>query len=637
MKNVVFIKIFFIILLLYFVPLHPASAQEYRRVNVDGIWYALYTDNTAALAFQYVPEKYNYRFGINDTTFFSVPETIEFEGKIYPVDKIDGGAFNVSHIDTLIIPNSIRYIRGDAFDNNSHIGKLYLCSMEDYFHIQFIDGNSMLSCAGQIYMGGEPLSKDLIIPEGTAEIPAYAFKGLAPDREYSGRPEYVRKIESVTFPSTLKKIGKGCFNDCYNLKVYICDLAAYCAMEGGSIYSSELYVNGQPLKDELIIPTGVEVINDYAFMYVDNITSVKFPNSLKYIGDLAFMNANKITSVELPNSVKHIGIKVFADSLKNVNIPENLEYLGDGKFGEVEVKKITLPSTLKYVGNWAFYSWPILEEVEVYGRMGRQPFPKTIKKAKINSDFDYNSQPFGDSSNRYDSLKVVILGKDVGVLSSDCFKYCNNLMKVVSYNTYPNHISEDAFSSNTYSNGVLYVPKSAKEYYTRLDGWRRFRNIQYIEDEEASCYLTLQDAVEGRMKIKVQKGSSYSLQIEPEEGWHVLSVSFNGEDITGNLTGQNELETPVLADDATIVVVYEQQNPENVSAQATVDLKVKIVVGGMLIENAPYGMTCQIYNINGVLERQMVANSRTIFVALPPQKTFIVKAGERIFKLQTGI
>ena len=95
---------------------------------------------------------------------------------------------------------------------------------------------------------------------------------------------------------TVKTIGDEAFNRCYAIsKVYIDDIAAWCAIEFGDNTSSplsciigpgDLYLNNT-LVTELTIPDGVTAINAYAFED-SKLTSITIPQSVTSIGYNAF-------------------------------------------------------------------------------------------------------------------------------------------------------------------------------------------------------------------------------------------------------------------------------------------------------------------------------------------------------------
>ena len=82
------------------------------------------------------------------------------------------------------------------------------------------------------------------------------------------------------------------------------------------------------------------------------------------------------------------------------------------------------------------------------------------------------------------SLTSVTIGNSVTSIGRYAFKGCSGLTAIHSLNTTPPHLETDCFSSTTYSEATLYVPKGSMnaykyyEYYKYDDkGWTQFQNI----------------------------------------------------------------------------------------------------------------------------------------------------------------
>ena len=91
-------------------------------------------------------------------------------------------------------------------------------------------------------------------------------------------------LTSITIPKSIRAIGEDAFKGCRNISsVHISDLAAWCNMALFDAYSNpmfndgydnnHLYLNGREVKD-LVIPSGVTSIGQWAFYNCKSITSV---------------------------------------------------------------------------------------------------------------------------------------------------------------------------------------------------------------------------------------------------------------------------------------------------------------------------------------------------------------------------
>ena len=147
-------------------------------------------------------------------------------------------------------------------------------------------------------------------------------------------------ITSIIIPPSVKKFGFGTFAGCDKLEaVYISDLASWCGSKFESSGSNplcngcELYVDGEQVLGQLVIPAGVTSISDYAFYNSDMMTSLTIPSSVTNIGSYAF-SFSHIMSLSIPSSVTYINDCAFykCPNLKSVTIPASVEFLSGTAF-----------------------------------------------------------------------------------------------------------------------------------------------------------------------------------------------------------------------------------------------------------------------------------------------------------------
>ena len=109
-------------------------------------------------------------------------------------------------------------------------------------------------------------------------------------------------LERINIGSGVTSISREAFYNCIALKsVYIIDIAAWCNITFSQTSANPLgkaenfYLNNE-LITQLVIPETVTMINAYAFLYCQTITSVIIPSSVKFIDHGAFYCPN-VTSV----------------------------------------------------------------------------------------------------------------------------------------------------------------------------------------------------------------------------------------------------------------------------------------------------------------------------------------------------
>ncbi len=117
-------------------------------------------------------------------------------------------------------------------------------------------------------------------------------------------------------------------------------------------------VSNEDLIYELIIPEGVEEVQDYALTGIKTLCKVSLPSTLKKIGMGSFMLCSSLQEITLPKGVTEIGESAFSDciSLKKINLPEGISEIPDMAFMNcLKLEKVTWPKTgLIRIGKDAF-------------------------------------------------------------------------------------------------------------------------------------------------------------------------------------------------------------------------------------------------------------------------------------------
>jgi hypothetical protein len=195
--------------------------------------------------------------------------------------------------------------------------------------------------------------KDIVIPAkikgiNVTEIGINVF----PQYKYIDGMQFLdknKKIDSITIPTTVTKIGAGAFRDCGISKITI---------PNGVISIGMFAFMGNNLT-EIVIPDSVTTMGHFAFAW-NKITKITLSNKMKTIPTGAFYH-NSIRSLIIPEGITSIESRLeniwayekYVDDETSVII-EHLEYSA-GAFGENELLYIKLPATLK-TGKWVDFS-----------------------------------------------------------------------------------------------------------------------------------------------------------------------------------------------------------------------------------------------------------------------------------------
>ena len=161
---------------------------------------------------------------------------------------------------------------------------------------------------------GKSSVEKVTFQEGTTKIPAYFFERFPDEDGEEYTPFYeCDGLKEVKLPSTLKEIGEYAFS-----------------------YS--------PI-EKIIIPDGVEEIEDFAFCACEKLKNVDLPSTLKEISWGVFSRTG-LTKVIIPEGVEKIDGNAFlyCDKLEEVKLPSTLKEIGEGAFAYCpNLKEVVVP------------------------------------------------------------------------------------------------------------------------------------------------------------------------------------------------------------------------------------------------------------------------------------------------------
>lgn len=255
------------------------------------------------------------------------------------VTRIGSSAFyGCSGLTDITIPNSVTNIGSYAFDYCNNLTTIYYTGdIADWCKVnkQSALGQSTLgSNVTSLYINDQRVEGDLIIPAGVTSISNFTFYNCI-------------DLTSITIPDSVTNIGGSSFYGCNHLTTvyYLGDLEGWNKISGLDNLMSNvttLYINGQKVEGDLIIPDGVTSINDYAFYNCKDLTNVTIPSSVTNIGSSAFYNCNKLTNIAIPDKVTSIGSNAFYDcsKLENITIPNSITNIGYQAFYNTIIKNI---------------------------------------------------------------------------------------------------------------------------------------------------------------------------------------------------------------------------------------------------------------------------------------------------------
>lgn len=119
-------------------------------------------------------------------------------------------------------------------------------------------------------------------------------------------------------------------------------------IEENAFYSSNNNI------EEIIIPSTVEKIGNYAFENIKTLKKITLSEGVKKIGQTCFGENTSLTEINLPSSLKVISVGAFGlcPSLEKVTISEGVERIEANAFVNCEkLKEIHIPSSVTFIQN----------------------------------------------------------------------------------------------------------------------------------------------------------------------------------------------------------------------------------------------------------------------------------------------
>ena len=529
-----------------------ASAQTL----INGIYYNLdASTNTATVTSG--SSKY--------TGSVTIPETVTNNGVTYSVTSIGTYAFYVcSDLTDVNIPNSVTEIQVSAFQGCTGLTSVLIPNSVEAIGQSAFEGTQWLDSqpdglvyAGLIaykYKGTMPEKTSIVLKDGTKGIGGNAFhscsglisvtipngvKSIGENAFYS-----CSGLTSVTIPSSVKTIGGSAFAGTGLTSVHITDLEAWCKINFTGDYAnplyraSHLYLNGSEIID-LVIPSSVTSINNYAFQYCSGLNSVTIPNSVTSIGEKAFFDCANLTSISIPNSVKTIRQYAFGNckGLTSIDIPNSVTSLGGYAFWDcLGLTSINLSNSLTILEGSVFAYCTSLTSITIpssvttiYGYAFRGCL--SLKEIIIpNSVTSISDRAFSGCT----ALTSVTIPNSVTKIGNRIFERCSNLAEVYCYAENIPSTHSGAFKDFSIENTTLYVPETSFEAYKTTEPWSGFGDIVAMDVEPVIKSIDIDEVsfpdVNFRNWILAQEYGKNGI-LTGDELANVTSIEVNQNDI----------------------------------------------------------------------------------------------------------
>ena len=236
----------------------------------------------------------------------------------------------------VVIPDSVEWIEGQAFDNCPNLEKLEIpdsvTAMADLpvrncpKAVETVDG---VTYVDKWLIHCDQSVTEVNIRPDTVGIAAFAFSGGL-DGGFEG-------LTSIVIPDSVKYLGDNAFEKCLGLK-------------------------------SVTLSDGIRTIPWRAFYWCTSLENITIPDGVTEIGEEAFASCGALVNVQLPEGLEHIGKLAFAScaSLEEMELPDTVTTVGYGAFsGCLALKRVKLSAGLTAIMGQTFSNCGSLEAIDV--------------------------------------------------------------------------------------------------------------------------------------------------------------------------------------------------------------------------------------------------------------------------------
>lgn len=384
------------------------------------------------------------------------------------VTSIAESAFEYSGITSVTIPNSVTTIGYGAFSSCKDLTSVSL-------------GNSLKKIGEEAFEDCTAL-KSITIPNSVTNVSKRAFHNC-------------ESMTSLSIGSSLSYIADQAFLGCSGL-------TSIKVASGNTTFDSRNNCNAiiKTATNTLIlgcasstIPNTVTTIGEEAFNY-SKISSIIIPNSVITIEFSAFEDCTELKSISIPNSVTTIGSYAFrsCSSMTSVNIGKGTTSISkSAPFGGCPLSSLTVDpenpvydsrdncnALIQTATNTLLFGFKNTIIPNTVTTIANSAFQRCADLTAItipNSVTTIGGWAFVECPN----LTSVSIGSGVTKIDANNFDFNNttaNLKYVRVLGTTPPTLASDTFSSTTFSEGTLYVPKGCLSTY-KCWPWEKFNTM----------------------------------------------------------------------------------------------------------------------------------------------------------------